>query len=265
MNSIVSTCFLSLVVLLVVVLTGTSSNAQPQNLKVENSLDGKSGKQQNLASSTSKSDIDFDNDDDDDDDDKDYDYSDKSQNGKSEVSTEKTKQMKMCVYLSPAHASTRNGPFVSYECSARICSDDENSSIDEESYKMRRPVFDWNSQFSHLILSNGTCDSSSLNCWHKIDINVNSLIDVMENDGIDSIEVKCTVADYVNSYDVFNYVTGEATSILKHFKGKATKIKHILQLRNCLFDGQAIELTNLATQPKTVGKVLPACKMTTHF
>lgn len=265
MNSIVSTCFFGvLMILLVVALTGISSNALAplsQNLKTD--------KPESLASSTSKSDIDFDNDDanDDDDDDKDYDYSDKSQNGKLVVSTEKPKELKMCVYLSPAHASTRSGPFVSYECSARICSDDENGSIDEESYKMRRPVFDWNSQFSHLLLSNGTCDSNSLNCWHKIDINVNSLIDTMESDGIEQIEVKCTVADYVNSYDLFNYVTGEATSILKHFKGKTIQLVNVnnLQLKNYLFGRQEIELMNPATQQKTVATVLRACKMTTPF
>lgn len=222
MKPVVSTCFFSVFIfLLVVVLTDA------QNLNTENSINEKAGKSDNLASSTLKPDIDFDNDDeDDDDDDKDYDYSDKSQNEKSIVSSEKPNQLKMCVYLNPAHASTRNGPFVSYECSARICSDDENSSIDEESYKMKRPVFDWNSQFSHMLLSNGTCDSSSLNCWHKIDINVNSLIDAMESDGVEEIEIKCTVADYVNSYDVFNYVTGEATSILKNFKGKLFQLKY---------------------------------------
>lgn len=228
MNSIYSTCFFGVLTVLlgIVVFTSISSNAlavpQSQNLKIEKPLDQKSGKLQNLASSTSKSDIDYDSNDDDDEDDsdEDYDYSDNSQSDKLSASTDKPKQLKMCVYLSPTHASTRNGPFVSYECSSRVCSDDENGSIDEETYKMRRPVFDWNSQFSHLILSNGTCDSSFLNCWHKIDINVNSLIDVMEGDGIEQIEIKCTVADYVNSYDMFNYVTGEATSVLRHFKGK---------------------------------------------
>lgn len=227
MNSILSTCSFSVftVLLGIVVLASIFSDAlvvpQSQNLKIEKPIQANSGKLQNLASSTSKSNIDYDNDDDDNDNDgdEDYDYSDNSQNSKLVVSTDKPKQLKMCVYLNPAHASTRNGPFVTYECSSRVCSDDENGSIDEESYKMRRPIFDWNSQFSHLILSNGTCDSSSLNCWHKIDINVNSLIDVMESDGIEQIEIKCTVADYVNSYDLFNYVTGEATSVLRHFKG----------------------------------------------
>src|SRR5699024_4500209 len=135
--------------------------------------------------------------------------------------------LKMCVFLSPAHASTRNGPFVSYECSARICSDDPSDPLDDkaaELYKFRHPIFDWNAQFSHLLLSNGTCDSSSYNCWRKIDINVESLTDAMEEDGLEQIEIKCSVADYVNSYDIFNYVYGEAVSVLKHFKGKCMRL-----------------------------------------
>ena len=132
--------------------------------------------------------------------------------------------IKICVTLNPSYASTRNGPFISYECSARLCSDGDENSNDivkypADMYQFRRPIFDWNSQFTHILLANGTCDSSMFNCWHKIDVNVDSLTDAMVLDGVERIEIKCTVADYIRSFDSINYLFGDVISVLRYFRG----------------------------------------------
>ncbi|KAJ6217654.1 hypothetical protein RDWZM_008811 [Blomia tropicalis] len=129
--------------------------------------------------------------------------------------------VRICVSVSPAHVSTRDGPIVSFECNARVCYDTDvnqnENPYTRNQYKFRRPIFDWNTQFSHLHMSNGTCDSSGLNCWHKVDLNVRALGQTMEQEGLEQIEIKCTVADYIHSYDIYNYVYGDSNSIIRLF------------------------------------------------
>jgi len=62
-------------------------------------------------------------------------------------------EVQICTDLTPRHISSRDGLAQSLLCSATICGDNVGETNPIEFYQ---PVFDWNSQFGHNIVANGT-------------------------------------------------------------------------------------------------------------
>lgn len=129
---------------------------------------------------------------------------------------------KLCVTIDPPRISSRLNQTVRVKCTARVCSTSHQQSpetITGNEYRLDGPVFDLSTQFrKHMSTSNGSCDADKLTCSSVMDLNMDSVLDPMDQSGLEVAEFKCTVAGYSAKNEL---VIGEAIGLVKYFQGKS--------------------------------------------
>lgn len=137
--------------------------------------------------------------------------------------------LRVCVSTSPSYVSTRHGPNITVKCYAHLCS---KSLIPAgPGLRFEKPVFDWNNQVNHLLMSNSTCDGQSNFCWNKVQFEMEQFVQVMKQTGLQEIEIRCNVADYVKNKDQLDYVVGDSSTFVKYFKGMAFQLEQFVMCR----------------------------------
>lgn len=139
----------------------------------------------------------------------------------SSTTTRTHRDIKICTDLSPNFISSRNGIYQTLECRAKICDDRDYDS--ENDVIFNQPLFDWNSGFGHIFLTNGSCDYKRSHCWHSIDIDLRYFSHQMLDNGITELQFSCSVSDSFEDTDGngIGWGFGSDSSFLKYFRGHA--------------------------------------------
>lgn len=136
--------------------------------------------------------------------------------------------IKACVTTSPEYISTRTGSRFVIQCNVQLCTENDDPITDTE-FCFRNPIFDWNSNFAHLKLTNGSCDSSKMFCSNQLILTREEVVKILQSKSVDQMEIRCGVADYARSpSSEYDYVIGDSSVSIKYFKGKReSKRKHV--------------------------------------